>query len=135
MLQVQAINLLQSLEPPEGEAGNAPLPANTIEPDIRSAVYASAARNGYWVRTKWMLGSVLDICTLMLPQGSGCTAPCKLGCPAGLDAGGARPGGLVRSLAGRAKAAVFDLLQLVLYSLQEIYNTLTEMYKAATGGR
>lgn len=47
-LQVQAINLLQSLEPPEGEAGNAPLPDNTIEPDIRSAVYASAARNGYW---------------------------------------------------------------------------------------
>lgn len=50
--QVQAINLLQSLEPPEGEAGGGkiPLPANTIEPDIRSAVYASAARNGYWVR-------------------------------------------------------------------------------------
>lgn len=103
ILQVQAINLLQSLEPPEGEAGNAPLPANTIEPDIRSAVYASAARNGYWVRTKWMPPSVLDISMLMLPQACiGCTAPCKLGCPTGLGAGGARPGGLVRSLAGRA---------------------------------
>lgn len=30
---------------------------------------------------------------------------------------------------------MFDVLQLVLHSLQEIYNTLTEMYKAATGGR
>ena len=58
--QVQAINLLQSLEPPEGEAGggNAPLPANTIEPDIRSAVYASAARNGYWVRAAVCLSSL-----------------------------------------------------------------------------
>lgn len=57
-LQVQAINLLQSLEPPEGEAGNAPLPDNTIEPDIRSAVYASAARNGYWVRASLRAGCV-----------------------------------------------------------------------------
>ena len=56
-LQVQALNLLAALEGPEDggggggaeEAGEAPAAtANTLDPDIRSAVYEAAAASGDW---------------------------------------------------------------------------------------
>ena len=56
-LQAQALNLLAALEGPEDggggggaeEAGEAPAAtANTLDPDIRSAVYEAAAASGDW---------------------------------------------------------------------------------------
>ena len=49
MLQAEALNLLSALEGGEGPPGEqAPPPPNTIDADIRSAVYHAAARSGDW---------------------------------------------------------------------------------------
>ena len=49
VLQAEALNLLSALEGGEGPPGElAPPPPNTIDADIRSAVYQAAARSGDW---------------------------------------------------------------------------------------
>ena len=47
-LQTQALTLLTALEAPDDAPPGTPPPVNTLEADIRSAVYQAAARSDSW---------------------------------------------------------------------------------------